>query len=83
MCSGKKKFIKRATGLLFILYLAVLVYVCFFSEGYGRNIVSDHFRYNLEPFKEIHRFFAYKDILGAKAFTHSLATCLPLHRLAL
>lgn len=68
MGSGKKKVIRRATGLLLILYLAVLIYVCFFSERYGRNIISDHFRYNLEPFKEIHRFFAYKDILGAKAF---------------
>lgn len=68
MSLERKKAIKRVTGLLLILYLMVLVYVCFFSERYGRNIISDHFRYNLEPFKEIHRFFAYKDILGAKAF---------------
>ena len=68
MASDRKKKIKYITGLMLILYFAVLIYVCFFSERYGRNIVSDYYRYNLEPFKEIHRFFAYKDILGAKAF---------------
>lgn len=68
MSSDKKKVIRGITGLLLILYLIVLVYVCFFSERYGRNIISDHFRYNLRPFKEIHRFFAYKNLLGAKAF---------------
>lgn len=49
------------------IYLVLLAYFLFFSEALGRN-VSESYRYNLEPFKEIRRFYTYRDTLGMSAF---------------
>lgn len=49
--------------LLFTLYLLLLFYLLFFSETYGRTMDSEY-RYNLEPFKEIKRFWSNRDSLG-------------------
>ena len=49
--------------LLFVLYLLLLFYLLFFSETYGRTMDSGY-RYNLEPFKEIKRFWSNRDSLG-------------------
>lgn len=49
------------------IYLVLLAYFLFFSEALGRN-VSETYRYNLEPFKEIRRFYTYRDTLGMGAF---------------
>lgn len=72
MASKQRKALRLLTCLFLIIYLAVLMYVCFFSERYGRGAVSEHYRYNLIPFKEIRRFFTYRDILGAKAFVMNM-----------
>lgn len=49
--------------LLFIIYLLFLFYLLFFSESYGRTMDSGY-RYNLELFKEIRRFWENRDDLG-------------------
>lgn len=67
-----KRRVKGLTFALLILYLAALAYVCFFSEAYGRNIAVEGYRYNLKPFREIYRFYTYRDIVGVKAFILNL-----------
>ncbi len=47
---------KGFVGIVFVLYLAVLVYVLFFSAKFGRTQGSAH-GINLIPFQEIRRFY--------------------------
>lgn len=54
--------------VLFIAYLALLVYFMFFAESFGRDAAQRDYAYNLEPFKEIKRFYHYREQLGMKAF---------------
>ncbi len=55
--------------LLFTAYLLLLVYFLFFAEGFGRTSrPQDTYAYNLEPFKEIRRFWVYRDIVGIRSF---------------
>ena len=54
--------------VLFIAYLALLVYFMFFAESLGRNPDLREYSYNLEPFKEIRRFYKYRKSLGMEAF---------------
>ena len=53
--------------VLFLLYLALLSYLMFFSEDFGRTNPDRGYAYNLVPFKEISRFVTYYDILGMEA----------------
>lgn len=53
--------------VLFALYLASLMYFMFFSDDFGRSGHEDY-AYNLELFKEIRRFYRYRELLGMKAF---------------
>ena len=57
--------------VLFILYLLLLFYLLFFSETYGRTMESGY-RYNLEPFKEIKRFWSNRDSLGLRSVVTNL-----------
>lgn len=54
--AANKKENKLATWVCFIAYLLLLVYVLFFSTGFGRE---DHaeYRYNLTLFQEIGRYY--------------------------
>ena len=55
----------RSIGwILFIFYLAGLIYFMFFSESLGRTEVTVDYRYNLEPFREIRRCLQHWDVLG-------------------
>ena len=55
--------------VLFLLYLILLVYFLFFAEEFGRTTrPQDTYAYNLEPFKEIRRFWVYRDVVGIKSF---------------
>lgn len=54
--------------VLFLAYLALLVYFMFFSESFGRDPAQRDYAYNLELFKEIRRFYQYRELLGMKAF---------------
>ena len=49
--------------ILFIIYMCLLFYLLFFSETYGRTMDSGY-RYNLELFKEIKRFWNNRASLG-------------------
>ena len=40
----------------------------FFAESFGRNPDLREYSYNLEPFKEIRRFYKYRKQLGVEAF---------------
>lgn len=72
METERKYQIKLGTLILLVLYFLVMVYVCFFSEAYGRAELSDTYHYNLIPFREIARFYVYRDVVGAKAFVLNL-----------
>ena len=51
--------------LLFVIYLLMLGYFLFFAEEYGRRNWSEaDYRYNLELFREIGRFWTYREQLG-------------------
>jgi len=57
--------------ILFIIYLLFLFYLLFFSETYGRTMDSGY-RYNLEPLKEIRRFWSNRDSLGLRSVVTNL-----------
>ncbi len=72
--SVRKVKIFRAIGkVLFLLYVAFLIYFLFLAEWYGRTEVSEEYRYNLELFREIKRFIIYREQLGAFAVFANLA----------
>ena len=54
--------------VLFVAYLALLVYFVFFAESFGRDTARREYAYNLELFKEIKRFYQYRHQLGMEAF---------------
>lgn len=66
-----KRKIQWSTVLFLIIYLVVLSYVCFWSEAYGRTGQIEY-HYNLVPFKEIMRFYTYRDLVGVQAFLLNL-----------
>ncbi|MGN0203822.1 MAG: VanZ family protein [Coprococcus sp.] len=72
MSRNTKRRIQLGSFILLVLYIAVLMYVCFVSEDYGRDTISPYYRYNLIPFKEIGRFYFYRDIVGIRAFVTNL-----------
>lgn len=67
-----KRKIRMGTVVFLMFYLMILVYVCFFSEHYGRTEIQNTYRYNLVPFKEIMRFYTYRELIGMKAFALNL-----------
>jgi glycopeptide antibiotics resistance protein len=64
---SKNKYTKVG-WLLFYLYIILLFYFLFFSEQFGRE-QSANYRYNLEFFKEIKRYFNYRERVGFIYFT--------------
>lgn len=61
---GTKRRVKKLGTAFFVLYVLVLVYLLFFSEGYGRVADAEReYRYNLVPFVEIRRFWTYRKIV--------------------
>ena len=63
MSRQTKRCIKFGSFVLLTLYIAVLIYVCFFSEDYGRDVITSYYRYNLIP---------YRDVVGIRAFLANL-----------
>ncbi len=68
MKANTRKRLTKAGWLLFYLYIIMMSYFLFFSERYGRDYISDNYRYNLEFFKEIKRFIIYRQQLGLEIF---------------
>lgn len=70
---GTKKVIRGLGVLAFLVYVLLLVYFLFFSEGYGRGVDPESvYRYNLTPFEEIRRFWKYRDVVGDLAFLENI-----------
>ena len=65
MAATKEKGRLRAV-IAFLLYLILLSYFLFFSEGMGRTAELEY-RYNLTLFREIKRFVYNVNVLGWKA----------------
>lgn len=63
--------IRAGGGVLFVLYLILLIYFLFFAESYGRGGIQEY-RYNLIPFQEIRRYLLYPEILGSFAVMTNL-----------
>ena len=72
---GKRNFLKpenrkkwRTLGkVLFVAYVAFIIYFLLFSDWYGRAGGSGEYRYNLVLFYEIKRFIKYRKVLGTFA----------------
>lgn len=68
MAKGRKrKPVNIFLILVFIVYLAALIYFVFFAEEYGRTNTSAELCYNLRPFQEITRYIEYRAMLGTPA----------------
>lgn len=52
--------------ILFYIYILLLSYFLFFSERYGRDLITQ--QYNLHLFKEIKRFIIYREQIGPEGF---------------
>lgn len=63
-----KRFISNVLTLCFICYMILLVYFLFFSEEYGRTEPYDTYKYNLELFREIKRYWNNWDRIGFTLF---------------
>lgn len=61
---SRKESFRWLEILLFAVYLAMLCYFLFFAESLGRNYSERAYHYNLMPFKEIRRFWTYRQTLG-------------------
>lgn len=59
-----KNRLRALSRVLFAAYIAFTLYFLFFSEFLGRTSVSETFRYNITLFKEIDRFWTYREQLG-------------------
>ena len=73
-----KNKIKRAGMVAFLLYIAALIYFLFFSESYGRaGFAEREYHYNVVPFREIKRFWIYREQLGVFAVVTNLLGIVP------
>lgn len=61
-----KKRIIMIGWIVFYIYILLLSYFLFFSERYGRDIITQ--QYNLHLFKEIKRFIKYREQIGSEGF---------------
>lgn len=68
-----RKLKKGVVILVFLIYVCSLIYFLFFSERYGRTEAADYYRYNLQPFKEIVRYWKYRDVIGCEMVIINLA----------
>ena len=66
--ANKEKYALWGGRVLFLIYVAGLCYFLFFAENYGRILGQENYRYNLVPFREIERFWTYRDELGIHSF---------------
>lgn len=65
MSTEIKKTIRLLGRILFVIYILALVYFLFLSEGYGRRDMQDQdYHYNLVLFREIRRFWIYRNKVG-------------------
>lgn len=68
-----KKRIRTIGIFLFFCYLLALTYFLFFAESCGRAPKGREYAYNLYPFREIRRFWVYRERLGTFSVFANLA----------
>lgn len=64
MDTKHKKQIRRLGKILFAVYILFLLYFLIFSDWYGRSGSLEEYHYSLTPFREIKRFWEYREQLG-------------------
>ena len=67
MANQNSRKLHPVAVILFLLYIILLFYLLFFSEDYGRTMKEQEYRYNLQLFQEIRRFWVYRHTLGLKS----------------
>lgn len=81
MRTRERKWLRRFGKLLFLLYIVFLFWFLLFSDWYGRGGEMREYHYNLELFREIRRFWTYREQLGFLAFANLAGNVLILCRL--
>lgn len=70
---SKRSRLRILGKILFIFYIGFIIYFLLFSDWYGRSVERmQEYRYNLVLFKEIKRFWQYREQLGAYAMFTNL-----------
>lgn len=64
MRKKQARWIRFLGKVMFVFYIGFLFYFLCFAEWYGRTGDLGAYRYNLVPFKEIKRFWEYREVLG-------------------
>lgn len=59
-----KKGVRIIGKILFILYVVFIIYFLIFSDWYGRTGEMQEYHYNLVLFREIKRFWEYRNQVG-------------------
>lgn len=72
MNNRQKKASKIFWSFGLLLYMIIIFYFVLFSEHYGRQLGYTDYQYNLTPFKEIHRFIAYRTSLSLEGYITNL-----------
>ena len=73
MNAGKRKRIRIFGKICFVLYIIFIIYFLIFSDWYGRTTTGmEDYHYNLILFKEIKRFWQYRDQVGLFAMFTNL-----------
>lgn len=60
----QRKQIRGLGKIFFICYIVFILYFLLISDWYGRSGELPEYTYNLVLFKEINRFWTYREILG-------------------
>ena len=64
----RKIVVRTIEAVMFLLYMALLIYLLLFSERYGHAAAfGGPYRYNLVPFKEINRFITHARVVGIRS----------------
>ena len=72
MKAEHKRTLRICSEVIFGVYLILLIYFLFFAESTGRTYEGRSYHYNLVLFKEIKRFWNYRESLGIKAVVLNL-----------
>lgn len=72
MSFKQSKRIRIFGKILFVLYIIFIIYFLIFSDWYGRTGEMQEYHYNLVLFKEIKRFWNYRDQVGLFALFTNL-----------
>ena len=70
MKAKNRKRVRMLGKILFIFYIGFLLYFLIFSDWYGRTGGMNEYHYNLVLFKEIKRFWIYREQLGWVSFAN-------------